>query len=658
MARRVEFKFVGDASDLERALAGVRTDSEKTARSVSAGGEVASQAFKGVAIGVAAAGAAIAAFAVAATKALKATTKEVLELSGKANQLAKDAKKVGASVEDIQRVEGAFTLLTASGIDAARVIQDFQRNLADARDGTGEAQVALAKLGLTIQDLEGLSLAEQMALVGDRFTTLEDAAERSQVAMDVFGRSGREAVAAFAQGGDAFREAVDEIERAGIISSETAVQAEMLEDAIELATRSFDTLKRQVLEPFIPVLRDVAIAFGALVQEFSRSDDARQAAIDLAAALTRAVVPAFRTAGEFISKTIVELNILRWTARASAKVMEALAEASRGEFQASKTSFAAAGVLFKIAAGNASQYRAELKAVEKQWDGVTEALERTLEAAASGGPGVTPGAAGGVDSVGSPAERTSAVAEAAEEQVAVQEEAIESVQETEEEAHLATMARIEAEREARRQASSNWITVMSAAGNATMRIVSMVGDAAVAQAERESTTRKEAALEAFKINKAVGIVNATISTALAVVNALQTQPIQVGIALAAVVGALGAVQIGMIAAQQPPSFHAGGAVLSSVSTASRAPDEIDARLLRRETVISQADTRAAGGSRATIDAVRGGGRSQTVVLKMGSRVIDIQTHEAVRTGQGELHAQLRATQPRRVGRRNPYVKTR
>ena len=58
-------------------------------------------------------------------------------------------------------------------------------------------------------------------------------------------------------------------------------------------------------------------------------------------------------------------------------------------------------------------------------------------------------------------------------------------------------------------------------------------------------------------NKAFAIADATIATALAVVQALGAGPV-VGAVLAAVAAATGAAQIAVIAAQKPPSFHRGG----------------------------------------------------------------------------------------------------
>lgn len=77
--------------------------------------------------------------------------------------------------------------------------------------------------------------------------------------------------------------------------------------------------------------------------------------------------------------------------------------------------------------------------------------------------------------------------------------------------------------------------------------------------ETEKLEKKKQALKIkqAKWDKANSIAQATIQTALAVLNALNTHPIWLGIALAAVAGAMGAVQIATIAATPIPAYAKG-----------------------------------------------------------------------------------------------------
>lgn len=99
---------------------------------------------------------------------------------------------------------------------------------------------------------------------------------------------------------------------------------------------------------------------------------------------------------------------------------------------------------------------------------------------------------------------------------------------------------------------------------ATQQVVGAVSDVynfavdeRIAGMKKGSAEQKKLLKQQFAANKAFAIVDATIATALAVVTALTAGPI-VGVVLAAVAAATGAAQIGLIAAQKPPSFHRGG----------------------------------------------------------------------------------------------------
>jgi len=83
----------------------------------------------------------------------------------------------------------------------------------------------------------------------------------------------------------------------------------------------------------------------------------------------------------------------------------------------------------------------------------------------------------------------------------------------------------------------------------------MIADTAGKLAQLVGDRNEEAAMRAFKIAKAAGIVQATINGALAVSKALSEVPYPANFAVAALTGAAVAVEVATIASQQPPSFE-------------------------------------------------------------------------------------------------------
>lgn len=76
--------------------------------------------------------------------------------------------------------------------------------------------------------------------------------------------------------------------------------------------------------------------------------------------------------------------------------------------------------------------------------------------------------------------------------------------------------------------------------------------------EEAEAKKKELALKQFKAQKAANMLNIIANTAMAVSRAYVDGGAIGGVALAAIVAAIGAAQLGIVAAQQPPSYAKGG----------------------------------------------------------------------------------------------------
>ena len=147
---------------------------------------------------------------------------------------------------------------------------------------------------------------------------------------------------------------------------------------------------------------------------------------------------------------------------------------------------------------------------------------------------------------------------------------------------------------------------------------------------------------AFVVQKMGDLGGAITSTALAITRALAMDPTG---ALAIATGALGAVQIGTIAAQPPPpSFHLGS------RAGDMAPDEVSARLTRGEAVLTrQAQTALGLDATGIADANAGIGADRPIVMVYQHDRVSARYHR-----DAAKLAQLGAAPGRRVGRREKF----
>lgn len=108
--------------------------------------------------------------------------------------LAKQARSLGLTTSAFQKM----TMVAGeAGIESGKLssmLGLMQRNIVELSNGTKLQTEAFGKLGLSIADLQGLSPDEQFAKIAASLDAIKDPAEKTAMAMEVFGRSGKDAI--------------------------------------------------------------------------------------------------------------------------------------------------------------------------------------------------------------------------------------------------------------------------------------------------------------------------------------------------------------------------------------------------------------------------------------------------------------------------------
>ena len=270
MGKRIEFSFVGDTADLERSLRAVASEGREAGDQVEDGGKrgakglsKAEKASKALKVGLAA----VAAGAAAAAAGTAAVVKAAVDFGARADMVAKKAKAIGTSAEELQLLTGALELGGVSAETTAASIQKLQVNLGLAAKGGKLQAEALKDLKLTSEQLEAVPLEERMALIADGLGDMTSQSARAQTAQALLGRGALDMLAAFTEGGDAIRNNTDLIRETGIISNETAAEGEALTDAVALLSRQVAAFRDDALTPMLPILTQTADGIrGALAE--------------------------------------------------------------------------------------------------------------------------------------------------------------------------------------------------------------------------------------------------------------------------------------------------------------------------------------------------------------------------------------------------------
>lgn len=222
--------LAGDDAQLRTALGRSDKASKKWAKAQERRNKMARESFKRVALGVAAVGTA---FATASSEAIKY-----------ADQLAKQARTLGITVEQLQEYTFAAERSGVSTAEMVKGLQQFNKFVGQAARGTGTAKKAFDDMGISILNMDG-SIRGQEELINDfvdKISTIESPMMRAGLASDVFGRAGVKLLPMMSQGSAglaALRKAAHEM--GNVMENETAAKAEILNDKLDTFTTALKT---------------------------------------------------------------------------------------------------------------------------------------------------------------------------------------------------------------------------------------------------------------------------------------------------------------------------------------------------------------------------------------------------------------------------------
>lgn len=269
-------------------------DAGKAAKDAAKKNSDAAEKFKGkwTKAGKFVAGAIIGAFAVGGA-ALASFVSSSIDA---AREIETWAQKVGAGREELQALEIAAE---SYGIEQDKVregVKTLRENLGEmARIGTGPAVDALGSLGLKLEDIHGLDVEGQMALLSDALLDVEDPAKRLSIAIELMGEDGAALIPILNEGSDEIRSVGDAARDSGRIMSD-----ELVESTLEV-DKKFKALRGELTAVGNNVLQKLLPAIEKAVDKTSEWIDENEEFIeqDIPRLVEETVVPVLELAGAF-----------------------------------------------------------------------------------------------------------------------------------------------------------------------------------------------------------------------------------------------------------------------------------------------------------------------------------------------------------------------
>lgn len=162
--------------------------------------------------------------------------KGALDLGGKFSDMS---AATGASVSELVMLTQAFQNNGLAAEAVGPMIARFQRALGGVNEEGKSTAGALEKLGVNTLALSRMTVAQQFQELSRAFSAIEDPAERTRRAMELFGRSGAQMITLF-RDPEAFTRAAAEIGAMGEVLEENATRFDSMSDAITTAGQKMD----------------------------------------------------------------------------------------------------------------------------------------------------------------------------------------------------------------------------------------------------------------------------------------------------------------------------------------------------------------------------------------------------------------------------------
>lgn len=171
-----------------------------------------------------------------------------------ADAIGDAAARAGVAVDSLSRLAFAANQSDVEFSSLTTGIKNLQRSLVEATAGTGDAAAAFKRIGVNAADLRGLKLEQQLGKIADGFNVIIDPAERTALAMQIFGKAGGDLVPLLAGGSAAITQLTQQADRLGVtLTTQTAA-------GISAADNALKRLKASVNGFFASRIGDIALA--------------------------------------------------------------------------------------------------------------------------------------------------------------------------------------------------------------------------------------------------------------------------------------------------------------------------------------------------------------------------------------------------------------
>lgn len=196
---------------------------------------------------------AMAAVAAATAAVIKGLGDMIADTAEYGDEVDKMSQKLGLSTDAYQEWDYVLSLAGTEMSSMSTGLKTLTNKLDDAKNGSASALAMFESLGLSLEDLQGMSREDAFEAVIYGFQDMADSTERAALANDLFGKSGQELAPLFNQSREETEAQIKAAREYGMVMSEDAVKASAeFQDSLTTMNRTMDGFKRNLVSGFLP----------------------------------------------------------------------------------------------------------------------------------------------------------------------------------------------------------------------------------------------------------------------------------------------------------------------------------------------------------------------------------------------------------------------
>lgn len=184
-------------------------------------------------------------------------------IASDADMIAKSSQKLGIASDELQKLRYTADLSGVSFEGLSKGVLKLTQSMSDvAKGGTSDAVKAFKALGINVKNADGGLKSQSKVLeeVADKFASYRDGAEKTALALAIFGKAGADLIPFLNQGSEAIRRSNAEAKEFGITMSERLQKSsEQFNDNMSRlgsAMRGFWVLIAEQVVPTLAMLSD------------------------------------------------------------------------------------------------------------------------------------------------------------------------------------------------------------------------------------------------------------------------------------------------------------------------------------------------------------------------------------------------------------------